>query len=52
MTLNVYENYLLTLLPKLGTNKLRELVRLMYEIAKRDSQLPEQILPFEKNLNF
>ena len=52
MQLNVYENYLFTLLPKLGPNKLRELVRLMYEIAKRDHILPDQILPAEKNLNF
>ncbi len=46
------ETYLAPLLPKLGVNKQRELVRLMYEIAKRDHQTAAEILPPEKNLNF
>ena len=46
------ENYLLSLMPKLGPNKLRELVRLMYEIQKRDQSALEVILPFEKNISF
>lgn len=52
MQLAALETYLTTLLPKLGVNKQRELVRLMYEIAKRDQKSPAQILPLEKNLNF
>lgn len=46
------ENYLLALMPKLGANKLRELVRLMYEIQKRDGLALAAILPNEKNLLF
>jgi len=45
-------NYLQQLLPKLGPNKQRELVRLLYEINKRDKQPVEEILPFQKNVNF
>lgn len=52
MQLSEIENYITRLLPKLGINKQRELVRLVYEIAKRDERNPEEILPFEKNLNF
>lgn len=44
--------YLDGLLPALGINKKRELLRLMYEIAKRDGQSPADVLPAEKNLNF
>ena len=36
MQLSEIETYLSGLLPKLGVNKERELVRLVYEIAKRD----------------
>ena len=46
------EVYLAALLPKLGINKQRELVRLLYEIAKRDQKTAAEILPPEKNLNF
>lgn len=46
------ENYLLSLLPKLGPNKLRELTRLIYEIQKRDSISLEEIVPIQKNLSF
>lgn len=46
------ENYLLSLMPKLGINKLRELVRLVYEIQKRDCLPLTDILPAEKNLSF
>ena len=46
------ENYLQTILPSLGINKQRELMRLLYEIAKRDGQMPQAILPLEKNLTF
>lgn len=52
MQLNTIENYLVQLLPGLGINKQRELVRLIYEIAKRDGVEPSAILPMEKNLNF
>ena len=46
------EKYLAEILPELGVNKQRELVRLMYEIAKRDGACAAEILPAEKNLNF
>lgn len=46
------EKHIQTVLPKLGTNKQRELVRLVYEIAKRDGTAASVILPAEKNLDF
>lgn len=52
MPLNAIENYVTQLLPGLGVNKQRELVRLVYEIAKRDQAPVATILPLEKNLNF
>lgn len=52
MQLNQIESYITSLLPKLGVNKQRELVRLMYEIAKRDHAAAAEILPAEKNLTF
>ena len=52
MQLNAIETYLGQLLPGLGVNKQRELVRLIYEIAKRDGSELSAILPAEKNLNF
>ena len=52
MMVETAENYVLQLLPKLGVNKRRELVRLVYEIAKRDGSAPQDILPAQKNLNF
>lgn len=50
--MNKIETYLLSLMPKLGPNKLRELVRLIYEIQKRDRSTLEEILPFDKNASF
>lgn len=44
--------FITSLLPKLGINKQRELVRLMYEIAKRDHTALAEILPAEENLTF
>ncbi len=52
MQLNQLETYITSLLPKLGVNKQRELVRLLYEITKRDPVSAAEILPAEKNLNF
>ncbi len=52
MQISEIENYLAGLLPKLGVNKQRELVRLIYEIAKRDKTTPAEIFPPQKNLNF
>jgi len=40
------------MMPKLGINKQRELVRLLYEIGKRDKLPVEEILPFQKNACF
>ena len=52
MTVETAENYVAQLLPALGVNKRRELVRLVYEIAKRDGLPAQDILPAQKNLNF
>ena len=52
MQLNEIETHVLGVLPKLGINKQRELVRLVYEIAKREGAPLAEILPAEKNLNF
>lgn len=52
MQLAEIENYVTALLPKVGVNKLRELVRLLYEINKRDHAPFGEILPAEKNLTF
>lgn len=46
------ENYLQQVLPGLGVNKQRELLRLLYELAKRDGLSARQLLPEEKNLTF
>lgn len=46
------EKYLLTLLPALGVNKLRELTRLVYEICKRENADPQLVVPAQKNLTF
>ena len=46
------EKYLLTLLPALGVNKLRELTRLVYEICKRENAAPQAVVPAQKNLTF
>ena len=52
MKISKMENYILSLLPKVGPNKQRELVRLMYEIHKRTPQPLTEILPAQKNLTF
>lgn len=52
MHLSEIENYILSVLPKVGVNKQRELVRLMYEIYKRTPRALAEILPAQKNLNF
>ena len=52
MQLAEIENYVTKLLPKVGVNKLRELVRLLYEINKRDHAPLSEILPADKNLTF
>ena len=52
MTVQEAENYISQVLPALGVNKRRELVRLVYEIAKRDGVAATEILPVSKNLNF
>ena len=52
MHLAELEPYILGLLPQLGINKQRELIRLLYEISKRDKTSPAEILPAEKNLTF
>ena len=52
MTVQAAEEYVLGVLPKLGVNKRRELVRLVYEIAKRDGAPFSEILPAQKNLTF
>ena len=52
MHLSEIENYILSVLPKVGINKQRELVRLMYEIYKRTPRALAEILPAQKNLNF
>ena len=52
MNVQTAEEYVQALLPKLGVNKRRELVRLVYEIAKREAIAVQEILPPQKNLNF
>lgn len=52
MDIETISSYLDGLLPALGINKKRELLRLLYEIAKRDGADPSAILPAEKGLNF
>lgn len=44
--------YLDGLLPSLGVNKKRELLRLLYEVCKRDGAAAPEVLPAQKNLNF
>ena len=46
------ETYLGQILPGLGINKQRELVRLVYEIAKREHLPAAEILPAELHLTF
>ena len=52
MQINELENFVKTVLPKVGINKLRELTRLVYEIAKRENLPPQQILTPSKNDTF
>lgn len=52
MQLENVEKFITGLLPQIGPNKQRELVRLVYEIAKRDHLPPSEILPAEKNCTF
>ena len=52
MQINELENFVKTVLPKVGVNKLRELTRLVYEIAKREKISPQQILIPSKNDTF
>ena len=46
------EEYILDTFPKLGLNKNRELVRLLFEISKKTKQKPQDILLKEKAKNF
>lgn len=41
-------DYLDGLLPALGVNKKRELLRLLYEVVKRAGVAPQTVLPVEK----
>ena len=52
MNYNELENHVKTVLPQVGVNKLRELVRLVYEIAKREKISPQEVLIPSKNQNF
>lgn len=52
MDVEKISQYITSLLPALGLNKKRELLRLLYEICKRDGAEPAAVLPAEKNLNF
>ena len=52
MQINELENFVKTVLPQVGVNKLRELTRLVYEIAKRENLPPQQILTPSKNDTF
>lgn len=50
--INQLTAYLDGLLPSLGVNKKREILRLLYEVCKRDASSAQEALPAEKNLNF
>ena len=52
MNYNELENHVKNVLPQVGTNKLRELVRLVYEIAKREKISPQEVVTPSKNQNF
>lgn len=52
MNSNELENFVKTVLPRVGINKLRELVRLVYEISKRENLPPQEILIPSKNDTF
>ncbi len=46
------EQYVCSLLPRVGINKLRELTRLVYEICKRERVAASQVLQPSENLTF
>lgn len=50
--LNEIENYIKGIFPQLGLNKSRELVRLVFEISKKNQKTPQAILSKEKAKNF
>lgn len=52
MQIDELGNYVKSILPQVGVNKLRELVRLVYEIAKREKVSPQEILVSSKNATF
>ena len=52
MTVETAEKYVAQILPALGVNKRRELVRLVYEIAKRDGADPLLPLLLPPNIDF
>ncbi len=52
MQVSELETYIKTVFPWIGTNKLRELVRLVYEIAKREKVPFREVLVPSKNLTF
>lgn len=52
MQLAEIEQHVVACLPQLGVNKQRELVRLVYEIAKRDGAPLSEILPLKPGLTF
>ncbi|MGB2579887.1 spore photoproduct lyase [Elusimicrobium simillimum] len=52
MEIKDLQAYLTAVLPRVGVNKTRELVRLLFEINKRDGSSLADILPASKNLNF
>ena len=52
MNISELENYVKQILPQAGPNKLREIVRLMYEIAKRENVSPQSVLSPAEKLTF
>ncbi len=52
MDIETLSRYIDGVLPALGVNKKREILRLIYEIVKRDGKGPEEVLPPAKNLHF
>ncbi|MBR4592594.1 MAG: hypothetical protein IKO35_05240 [Elusimicrobiaceae bacterium] len=52
MAFEELENYIRGIFPWVGPNKLRELVRLVYEISKREKIPPHAVLVPSKNLTF
>ena len=50
--LNEIDNYIKEIFPQLGLNKSREIVRLIFEISKKNKKTPQEILPKEKAKNF